>query len=178
MSEFDELFKQAVNLSRKNKSKGKFTLTVGTVTAIENDTCTVDQYEDVRLNAIVEELDSQFTVYPKVGSKVVIGRLENEDNAFVLGVSEIEKLIIKMGNQLFEFKEGNVTIKVGDLLFEMKDGKFKIAKGSVSLQSILSDAFTQLSSSVITTPSGPGAFSAADILAFNNLKTKTNQLLE
>ena len=45
MSEFDELFKQAVNGSRKNK--GKFTLTVGTVKAVEGDTCTVDDYEDI-----------------------------------------------------------------------------------------------------------------------------------
>lgn len=159
MSEFDELFKQAVNLSRKNK--GKFTLTVGTVKAVENDTCTVDNYEDVRLNSIVEALDSQFTVYPKIGSKVVIGRLENEDNAFVLGVSEIEKVIIKMGDQVLE----------------MKSGKFKITNGTVSLKSILDKGFDQLTKAVILTPSGPGKFSPADITVFADLKTKTNQLL-
>lgn len=175
MSEFDELFKQAVNLSRKKK--GKFTLSVGTVTAIENDTCTVDQYEDVRLNSIVEELNSQFTVYPKVGSKVVIGRLENEDNAFVLGVSEIEKLIIKIGNQVFEFKEGNVTINIGDQVLEMKSGKFKITNGTVSLKSILDKGFDQLGKAIIMTPSGPGKFSPADKLVFADLKSKTNQLL-
>lgn len=175
MSEFDELFKQAVNLSRKNK--GKFTLTVGTVKAIEGDTCTVDNYEDVRLNAIIEATESQFTVYPKIGSKVVIGRLENEDNAFVLGVSEIEKLIIKIGNQVFEFKEGNVTINIGDQVFEMKSGKFKITNGSVSLKSILNDGFDQLGKAIIMTPSGPGKFSPADKLVFADLKSKTNQLL-
>jgi hypothetical protein len=159
MSEFDELFKQAVKISRGNK--GKFTLTVGTVKAVEGDTCTVDDYEDVRLNAIIEVTDSQFTVYPKVGSKVVIGRLENEDNAFVLGVSEIEKVIIKIGDQLFE----------------MKDGKFKITKGNVSLKSILNDGFDQLGKAIIMTPSGPGKFSPADITVFADLKDKTNQLL-
>ena len=175
MSEFDELFKQAVNISRK--SKGKFTLTVGTVNAVEGDTCTVDDYEDVRLNAIIEETQSQFTVYPKIGSKVVIGRLEGEDNAFVIGVSDIEKLIIKMGNQLFEFKEGNVTIYIGDQVFEMKSGKFKITNGDVSLKSILNDGFDQLGKAIIMTPSGPGKFSAADKLVFADLKDKTNQLL-
>lgn len=177
MSEFDELFKLAVNGSRNNKRKGKFTLTVGTVKAVEGDTCTVDNYEDVRLNAIIEELNSQFTVYPKVGSKVIIGRLENEDNAFVVGVSEIEKLIIKIGNQSFEFKEGEVTIKIGDQLFEMIDGKFSIKKGNISLKSILNDGFDQLDKSIITTPSGPGKFSPADKIIFQQLKTKTNQLL-
>jgi hypothetical protein len=175
MSEFDELFKQAVSLS--SKKKGKFTLTVGTVTAVENDTCTVDDYEDVRLNSIVEELNSQFTAYPKVGSKVVIGRLENEDNAFVIGISEIEKVIIKISNQLFEFKEGNVTITIGNQVFEMKSGKFKITNGIVDLKSILNDGFDQLGKAIIMTPSGPGKFSAADKLVFADLKTKTNQLL-
>jgi len=159
MSEFDELFKLAVQGARKKK--GKFTLSVGTVQAVENDTCTVDSYEDVRLNAIIEDTESQFTVYPKVGSKVVIGRLENEDNAFVLGVSEIEKVIIK----------------IADLVFEMKDGKFKISTGNVSLKSILNDGFEQLNKAIILTPSGPGKFSAADKTVFADLKSKTNQLL-
>lgn len=159
MSEFDELFKQVVNNSRKNK--GKFTLTVGTVKVVENDTCTVDNYEDVRLNAVIEDTESQFTIYPKVGSKVIIGRLENEDNAFVLGVSEIEKVIIKISDQLFE----------------MKDGKFTIKSGNLSLKSILNDGFDQLNKAVIITPSGPGKFSPADKLVFTDLKDKTNQLL-
>jgi len=158
MSEFDELFKQVIQAKGK---KGKFTLNVGTVKEIENDTCTVDNYEDVRLNAIIDDLESQFTIYPKVGSKVIIGRLENEDNAFVLGVSEIEKVIIKIGNQLFE----------------MKDGKFTIKNGNISLKSILNDGFEQLNKAIINTPSGPGNFSPADKAVFEQLKSKTNQLL-
>ncbi|MCC9072452.1 hypothetical protein LNQ49_12750 [Flavobacterium sp. F-65] len=175
MSEFDELFRQVVSVS--NKNKGKFTLIVGTVKSVENDTCTVDNYEDVRLNAIIENLESQYTVYPKIGSKVVIGRLEKEDNAFVLGVSEIEKVIIKFSDQLFEFKGGNVTIKIGEMLFEMKSGKFAIKSGNINLKSILNDGFEQLNKATILTPSGPGKFSAADKLVFADLMTKTDQLL-
>lgn len=159
MSEFDELFKQVVNAS--GKRKGKFTLYVGTVTAVKNDTCTVDNYEDVRLNSIIEDLESQFTIYPKVDSKVIIGRLENEDNAFVIGVSEIEKVIIKISDQVFE----------------MKDGKFTIKSGNISLKSILNAGFNQLSNAVIITPEGMGSFSPADKTVFESLKSQTNQLL-
>lgn len=175
MSEFDELFKQAVQGSRNKK--GKFTLSLGMVKAVEGDTCTVNDYEDVRLNAIIDDLESQYTVYPKIGSQVVIGRLENEDSVFVLGVSEIEKVIIKIGNQLLEFKEGTITLKIGDLLFEMNGGKFKITNGTVSLKSILNDGFEQLNKAIILTPSGPGKFSTADKTVFADLKSKTNQLL-
>ena len=175
MSEIDQLLVQVIKGNTK-QTKG-FVLFVGTVKAVEGDTCTVDDYEDIRLNAIIEETDSQFTVYPKVGSKVVIGRLKNTNSMFVIGVSDIEKLIIKMGNQLFEFKEGNVTISIGDQVFEMKSGKFKITNGDVSLKSILNDGFDQLGKAIIMTPSGPGKFSEADKLVFADLKDKTNQLL-
>ncbi|CAM2904379.1 hypothetical protein [Flavobacterium frigoris] len=159
MSEVDEILKQAiVALGKKRK---KFTLIVGAVKAIEGDTCTVDDYEDVQLNAIIEDLDSQFTVYPKVGSKVVIARLDDSDSMFIIRHSEIEK----------------ITIKINDQLFEMKDGKFTVKSGELSLKSILNDGFDQLTKAVIMTPSGPGKFSAADVAIFNQLKTKTNQLL-
>ncbi len=160
MSEFEQLFRKAVKGAQGKK--GKFTLTIGTVLEIENDTCTVDQYEDVRLNAIDDSLTSQFTVYPKLNSKVIIGRIEGEDDCFVVQCSEIDKVIVKIDDQVFE----------------MKDGKFTIKKGAVSLKSILNEAFLNLQSIVITTPSGPGAFSPADIQKFNQLNTKVNQLLK
>ena len=159
MSEIDQLLAQVIKGNTK-QTKG-FVLFVGTVKAVEGDTCTVDDYEDIRLNAIIEETDSQFTVYPKVGSKVVIGRLKSTNSMFVIGVSEIEKVIIK----------------IADLVFEMKDGKFAIKKGNISLNSILDKGFDQLNKAIIMTPSGPGKFSAADKAVFEDLKSKTNQLL-
>ena len=159
MSEVLQLFEQAI--AQKGKKNKGFTLTVGTVKEIQGDTCTVDDYEDVRLNAIVDSLESQFTVYPKVGSKVIIGKLENESDMFVVRVSEIEK----------------VTIKINDQLFEMHNGKFTIKTGNISLKSILNNAFQKLKTAVITTPSGPGQFSPSDITAFEQYNNQVNQLL-
>ena len=160
MSEFEQLFKQAVKGA--NKNKGKFTLTVGTVLEIDNDTCTVDDHEEVRLNAIEDSLTSQFTVYPKLNSKVIIGRIEGEDDCFVVKCSEIEK----------------VVIKIDDQVFEMNDGKFTIKKGAVSLKSILNDAFLKLQTSSIVVGGVPGTFSPADIQAFTQLNSKVNQLMQ
>ena len=159
MSEVEQLFKQAIRHGKTDK--GKFTLLVGTVIAIDGDTCTVDNYEDVRLNAIIDSLNSQFTVYPVIGSKVIIGRLGNEDDMFIVGVSEIDKISIKIGAQLFE----------------MKQGKFTVKTGNISLKDILNDGFDRLENAIIPTPSGPGKFSPADKLVFATLKSKTNQLL-
>jgi hypothetical protein len=160
MNEFEQLFKLAVKGSQKKKSK--FSLTVGTVIAITGDTCTVDDYEDVRLNAIDDNLTSQFTVYPKLNSKVIIGRIEGEDDCFVVKCSEIEKVIIKIDDQVFE----------------MMHGKFKIEKGAVSLKSILNNTYEKLKTSIITTPSGPGQFSPADVQAFDEYNNQVNELLQ
>jgi len=175
MSEFDELFKQVVN-STRNKKK-KFSLVVGTVKENNEDTCTVDDFEDVRLNAVIDNLESQFTVYPKIGSKVIIGKLENESDMFVVRVSEIEKVKIKIENQLFEITAEKFSVEINDQLFEMKDGKFSIKVGSVSLKSILNNAFQKLKTAIITTPSGPGQFSPADKVAFEQYNNQVNQLL-
>lgn len=160
MGDIDEYFKQAVRRMSRAPG-GKFSLLIGTVKTIDGDTCTVDDYEDVRLNSIIDDLESQFTIYPKVGSKVIIGRLEGEDDAFVIRCSEIDK----------------VHIKIGEQLFEMAEGKFKIKTGSYDLKSILNDTLQQLASAVITTPSGPGNFSPNDITKWNSLKNEVNQLL-
>jgi len=155
----EEIFKQAV--LRSKKTDEKFSLIVGTVIAIDGDTCTVDDYEGVRLNAIIDDLTSQMTVYPVVGSKVVIGRLEGEDDAFLIRTSEIDRVIVKMDEHLFE----------------MKAGKFTIKSREINLKAILNDTLERLQSMIITTPSGPGKLSDPDKLFFNQVNEKVNQIL-
>lgn len=158
--EFDELLNQVV---RKSTLKtGKYTISVGTVKEINGSICIVDSYERVRLNAIIDDLQSQITIYPKVNSKVIIAKLENEDDVFVVGYSEIERVVIKMGNQLFE----------------MHEGKFTIKNQSADLKEILNSTYSQLKQSIINTPSGPGNFSPTDVQAFEQLNNKVNQLLK
>ena len=67
----------------------------------------------------------------------------------------------KIENQLFEITAEKFSVEINDQLFEMKDGKFSIKVGSVSLKSILNNAFQKLKTAIITTPSGPGQFSPA-----------------
>lgn len=159
MSEVEQLLEQVIK--ERSKQTKSFYLLTGTVKSVDGDICIVDEYEDVRLNAIVDDLQSQFTVYPKIGSKVIIGRLKDSNEMFVIRVSEIEQ----------------VTIKINDQLFELKDGKFTIKVGNVSLKSILNNAFEKLKTAIITTPSGPGQFSPADVSAFEQYNNQVNQLL-
>lgn len=159
MSLFEDLFKEAAKKANQNKSK--FSIIVDQVKSIDGQTCSVGIYEEVRLNSIIANLNSSITVYPKVGSMVAIARLDSDDSMFVISTSEIDK----------------VSIKIGEQLFEMKDGKFTIKSGSIDLKTIITDTLSQLQNAVITTPNGPGSFSPADVSAFVQLKQKTNQLL-
>lgn len=156
----DELIKEAIRTA--GKGRGKFTLSVGIVKSIDGDICAVDEFTNVRLNAIIASLDSQFTVYPVVGSNVVVARLEGEDDAFVCGFSEIEK----------------VTVKIGEQLLELYNGKFTIKNGDTDLKAILNDTYSVLKSAIINTPSGPGKFSPADVQKFEELNNQVNQLLQ
>lgn len=159
MSLFEDLFKEAAKAA--NNKKGKFSIIVDQVESVNGQTCKVGFYEEVRLNAIIADLSSSVTIYPKVGSMVAIARLDDDDSMFVIGVSEIDK----------------VTIKINAQVFEMKDGKFTIKSGDLNLKNIISKGFAQLQNAIITTPNGPGSFSPADVTVFAQLEQKTNQLL-
>lgn len=147
-------------LVTKLRPKSKAPVVIGKVTKVTGDTCAVDEYEEVRLNAIIATLDSQITVYPKLGSMVAIQRLENEDDYMLTGYSEIDRVLIKIGQQEFE----------------MKNNKFKMKFGNVSLKAILNNGFTTLKNAIITTPSGPGSFSPADKQKFQQYNNQINQL--
>lgn len=112
MSHLDQLFNQAV----KNKiSRNQIiSITSGIATEITQTTCRVQREGmpdllDVRLDAIDDELESQFTIYPVTGSNVVVGILNNlATEAVVLRCSEVENIKIKcqgvdLGNTLSDF---------------------------------------------------------------------------
>lgn len=157
---FAELFTEAVN---KSKGKGSRLQTrLGVVKSLDGDVCVVDDLEDVRLNSVIDDFQSQITVFPKLGSKVIVGMIENEDTPFLLKYSEIDRVLIKVGNQIFE----------------MKDGKFTIKNNAGDLKEILNTTFETLQNAIITTPSGPGSFSPDDIAAFVAQNQIVNQLMQ
>uniref|UniRef100_UPI0038917ABC hypothetical protein n=2 Tax=Weeksellaceae TaxID=2762318 RepID=UPI0038917ABC len=118
---------------------------------------------DVRLSAIDQSFDDQILIYPKIGSQVLCLVVENEAaETAIVKYTEVEKVIMT----------------ISGAKFEMSGGKFEISNQESSLKKILSEGFDQLKNAIITTPSGPGKFSPADKLKFNELKEASQALLK
>lgn len=155
----EEIFSQAINL--QSKKKGIASIAVVSVERVEDNFCIVDNDTEVRLNSIIDELESNITIYPKIGSKVVVARLDNQDELTIIQYSEIDRILIKIESQIFE----------------MKDGKFRILNKEANLKTVLNDLFTTLENSIIQTPSGAGKFIELNKQKFNQLNQDINKLL-
>lgn len=73
--------------------------------------------QEVRMHAIDDNLDTRMTIYPKVGSSVLVGIINNlPGEAVLISCSEIERVLIKMNSLEFEVSAttGKVTIKKGN----------------------------------------------------------------
>ena len=155
----EEIFSQAIKL--QSKKKGIASIAVVSVERVEDNFCIVDNDTEVRLNSIIDELESNMTIYPKKGSKVVVARLDNQDELTIIQYSEIDRILIKIESQIFE----------------MKDGKFRILNKEANLKTVLNDLFTTLENSIIKTPSGAGKFIELNKQKFNQLNQDINKLL-
>lgn len=90
----------------------------GTVKSVDGyDTCTVEVMDglelyNVRLNAIEGLAANQVTLKPKIGSKVLVGIIENvKTQAAVLKYGELEEYFIKIGTASIRVKESKVKIE-------------------------------------------------------------------
>lgn len=157
----EELFEEAVKKSNK-KGVRRFPLMSETVDHVTDTTCaTSDGVDDIKLNAIDDDLNSNITIYPKIGSRIIYGRLNDSDDLFVLKYSEIDRVVIKMDDQVFE----------------MKEGKFRILNKESNLKQILNDTFSTLENSIVQTPSGAGKFIELDKQKFKSLNQQIDKLL-
>lgn len=94
----------------------------GTANEVGETTCTVTRDDapeltDVRLNAIDDNLQSFFTVYPKKGSNVLVGIIEGiKTEAVVLRCSEVESVKFKTGENTFVFDSSGMKLNGTELI--------------------------------------------------------------
>lgn len=158
-----ESFFKAVSKIADNKSSS-----IGTVTQITGNTCTVERenlppLEDVRLNAIEGDFSNRIIIFPKIGSEVLCLKISGDkEETAVVQYTEIDK----------------VLIEIDGAKFEMSGGKFQIKNNDSSQKKINNDTLDALKSAIIVTPSGAGKFADSTKLKFDQIKNDNNKLYE
>ena len=103
-------------------------------------TCTVEREGspalfDVRLNAIDDDLESYFTVYPAEGSDVLVAIIENmKTEAVVIRCSEVEKVKMKIGDRTLVMDSSGFAFDGTELVDWMQ----KVSNDMQTLKSLLS----------------------------------------
>ncbi|MDR1459151.1 MAG: hypothetical protein LBI60_02945 [Bacteroidales bacterium] len=166
-----------IELVRKGSKNTLPQIIWGKATQITETTCTVIReddptIEDVLLNAVDDTLQTNYTVYPKEGSMVLVGVIEGlAQMAVVLKCSEVDRIVIKTGNDVTIETQTDISLKSGN-------GKIEMANNSQNLGDILGSLIDTVAGAKLTTPSGAGTISPDDITALQLIKTKLNLLLK
>ncbi|CAA0222371.1 hypothetical protein [Tenacibaculum maritimum] len=153
-----EGFIQAVKASVEGKGK----TSVGTVVKITGDTCEVTrdglpELIDVRLNAISGDFKNQFTVFPKVGSQVLVLEIENAPaETAVVKWTEVES--VKMQIDEFGFNAD-------------KDG-LQISNKGENFRTVINDMIDELNKILVIQGN------SINKAAMNQIKSRFNKILK
>lgn len=125
-----------------------------------------------RLNAIIDSYESNILIVPKDGSQVAYLLVENQDtNAIVIGFTEIDKVIVKIGSLSLGIEAESVKIDGGD------SGKISIFNKSQNLSRLLSELIDEITKLTVTTSAGPSG-TPINTAQFTTIKQKLTQLME
>jgi hypothetical protein len=103
-----------------------------------------------------------------------IGERPKEFNSDNVGFKFRDGALILYNEKESELK---ITLPGGESII-MRNGKISVFNEFVSLKDLWKELVEILSSAVITTPTGPGAFSVPDTLKLKGLEDRLNQLME
>jgi len=115
----------------------------GTVKEVGETTCTVERTNaptiyEVRLNAIDDDLQSYVTIYPVVGSSVIVGIIEGlKTEAVVLRCSEVAQVKMKIGEQTLVLDKDGVVFNGGE-----NKGLVKVTEMVTWMQTVYTDLQT------------------------------------
>ena len=125
-------------------------------------TCTVERQDaatlyDVRLNAIDDNLESCFTVYPAEGSAVLVAIIENmKTEAVVIRCSEVQR----------------VKAKIGTTELEVDTDGFRFGRSGDDLKSAIGDVIAEIQKIIVVQGTGP------NVAALEGIKNRINEILK
>jgi hypothetical protein len=115
---------------------------------------------EVRLQANIKTNQKGFKVYPLQGSDVIVERLGREGDFFVSMVSEVEEVLLEIGNVSLQITDG-----------------FLLKKNNDTAEKILSDFVDEVMKIVVPTNVGPSG-NPINNPAFAAIKNRIKQLFK
>lgn len=154
-------------LSKFAGERGPSAIINATVQAVDETTSSVTvkldsglELDDVRLRAVIKA-GNKVVLLPKVGSNILIGKIEGGDDYVVIAVEEIDKIIYVVGTVMFELDANGILLQ----------------KGTETLKKVLDDLIAQIKLIVVPTNVGPSG-NPLNGAAFDTIKTRIDNLLQ
>lgn len=120
------------------------------------------EYTDVRLSSIIDENQNKIYLFPKVGSSVLVSKINNDIHAlYIEAYSEIEEYYLKIDDSEFNVDQSGILIK----------------KGDENLQLLMLDLIKAIKQMKFTTNTG-STIKLVNILDFENLEPRFKHLLK
>jgi hypothetical protein len=138
---------------------------VGVAKDVTDTTCTVERdgaptLNDVRLNAIDDNLETYLTVYPAEGSNVIVAIIENlVTEAVVIRCSEVAKIGLKIGTITLVIDKDGIVMNGGELggLIKIEELKTQLEKVTDRIDAVI----TAIKTATVTPGDGGAAYKLA-----------------
>ena len=151
-------------------------------------------YEEVLLYSTTKEDLKGFVFIPKIGSQVVVGRLQGTDNLFVSQYSEVKKALLTMSDKhsiemvgttttitndksTIIVKANEMEIKVGEAVIKGTDKGLTLVKGSFGLLKTLNELCDAISKLTVSTAVGASS-PPINMADFVKIKTELKNYME
>ncbi len=129
----------------------------------------------VKLSAVAQN-GNGLVLFPKDNSDVVIGSVDGPGEWTLLQSSDLDKVLITIGNVIYEMDETKFSIQNGGVAFDIGSSVFKINTPAESLYQLLSDLITAITLLTVSTSTGPSGV-PINVSTFTTLLTRLNNLL-
>lgn len=135
-------------------------------------------YEGVLLYAIENAGLKGFSPIPKQGSGVLLARIGTSARLFVEMFSEIDKVILSIGDNLeLEITGEGMRLKADTTTLQATPGGFRITRGGAGLKKTLGDLCDAVAAITVPTGTGPSG-TPINRAQFTAIKQGLNEYLE
>ncbi len=135
------------------------------------------EYTDVRLRSVIDSAKQGFCFIPKVGSRIMVGRIANSEQLFVALFSEVDKVLLTSGSLELTIDQDKLELKKGEAILKQTEAGFTMIRSGEGLKKILEDLITAITQLTVPTGVGPSGM-PINAAAFTAIKNRIGNLME